>query len=256
MLLEVRGLTLRFGGLTALHNVDLDVDAGELVALIGPNGAGKTSFLNCVSGFHRPTAGRIRLGTLDLTGWPVHKVAAAGVARTFQHAELFGNLTVGDNVMLGRHAHFQVHPLLDALYWGPVRREARAQRDAIQPMLDILDLARVVDTPAHELPYARQKLVGLARALAMQPALLLLDEPSAGLHHEAKQAFGQVLLCIQHKLQVPMLWIEHDMQLVSALATRVAVLNFGELVAVGSPREVLRDPEVARVYLGSVQPTE
>jgi branched-chain amino acid transport system ATP-binding protein len=250
-MLEVRGLSLRIGGLAVLDNVDIDVDSGELVALIGPNGAGKTSLLNCVSGTYRQTAGRIRISGRDIAGAPAHAVATAGIGRTFQHVELFSQLSVADNVLAGRHLHFRTTLLLDALYWGPTMREERNQRAAIEPVLQLVGLEAMADRPASDLPYGLQKLVGLARALALQPRLLLLDEPSAGMHREERSAFARVLRRIQQQLHIAILWVEHDMELVADLATRVAVLDHGTLIASGSPQAVLRDPEVARVYLGS-----
>jgi len=249
-LLEVRDISLRFGALVVLDDVDLDVEAGELVALIGPNGAGKTSLLNCVGGLYRPTGGRVHFRGRDLTGLPSHKVAAAGIGRTFQHVDLFPRLSVADNVLVGRHLQIRSNPLLDGLYLGRAMREERHHRAAIEPVLDFLQLDPVRERPAAELPYGRQKLVGLARALAMEPTLLLLDEPSAGLHRRDKEELAQVLLRIQHELGIPMLWIEHDMELVADLADRVYVLDFGRLIAAGPPSAVLRDPEVVRVYLG------
>lgn len=244
--LHVRQLSLRFGGLKVLDRVDLDVAARELVALIGPNGAGKTSLLNCISGVHRPRAGSIHFEQRDLTGLPAHQVAAAGIGRTFQHLELFPHLSVAQNVLLGRHLHFRAaHAALGA------PGEERAQAAAIEPLLDLLGLHAQRARPAGALPYAQQKLVGLGRALALEPRLLLLDEPAAGMHPRDKDNFVTVLRHIRATLDLPMLWIEHDLDLVADLASRVVVLDFGTLIAEGSPRSVLRDPRVVRVYLGS-----
>jgi branched-chain amino acid transport system ATP-binding protein len=244
-LLRVRGVSLRFGGLTVLDDVDLDVDAGEIVALIGPNGAGKTTLLNCVSGMHKPAAGSIRYRGQDLVGRPVHQIARLGIARAFQHVQLFSGLTVADNVLVGRHLHFRGPPWLD---W--IRRAEPLQRAAIEPILRFLELESVRNMRADTLSFGQQKLVGLARALAMQPGLLLLDEPAAGLHAADKAALARVLRRIRDELGIPMLWIEHDIGLVARLASQVAVLDFGKLIAAGPPHTVLRHPRVVRAYLG------
>ena len=251
MLLEIEGLTLRFGGLISLDHVDLTVEAGELVALIGPNGAGKTCVLNCISGLYRAMAGRIRFEGQDITGLRPDRVARAGIGRTFQHGELFRHLSVLQNVLLGRHLHMRTNPLLDGLYWGPARREELAHRAAVEKMMAFLGLDAVRDRPAAELPYGVQKLVGVARALVLEPRLLLLDEPSAGMNRQDKEHLAGVMLRIKDQLRVPMLWVEHDMELVADLADRVQVLHYGQTIARGHPDDVLRDPEVVRVYLGT-----
>jgi branched-chain amino acid transport system ATP-binding protein len=248
--LDIQGLELHFGGLVVLDHVDLHVSDGELVALVGPNGAGKTSLLNCVSGLYGPSGGHIRFRGRDLAGLPAHKVAAAGIGRVFQHVELFPQLSVVHNVLVGRHRYFRTHPILDGLYWGPARRAEHAQRAAIEPVLRLLGLEGVRDTLASALPYGLQKLVGLARALALEPGLLLLDEPSAGLHRQDKELFARVVARIRQELGTSMLWVEHDMELVADLADRVAVLNFGQLIAAGAPHVVLRDARVVHSYLG------
>jgi branched-chain amino acid transport system ATP-binding protein len=253
MLLEVERLTLRFGGLVSLNAVDLAVGAQELVALIGPNGAGKTCVLNCISGLYRPSAGRIRFQGRDITPLRPHQIAQLGIGRTFQHVELFRHLSVLQNVLLGRHLHIRSNPLLDGLFWGPAEHEEIAQRQAIEPIIHFLQLDAVRHRPVSELPYGLQKLVGVARALAMEPKLLLLDEPSAGMNRPEKEHLARVLLRIKHELRVPMLWVEHDMELVADLADRVQVLHYGEVIAGGRPDEVLRHPEVVRVYLGRQQ---
>ncbi|HEY1294844.1 MAG TPA: ABC transporter ATP-binding protein [Chloroflexota bacterium] len=242
--LAIEKLSASFGGLAALDGVNLHVAAGEIVALIGPNGAGKTTLLNCISGLQRPRSGSIHFRGQDLTGRPPHRVAAAGVGRTFQHLELFGHLSVADNVLVGRHLHFHRPGLFGS------RRQERAQRTAIAPILRLLGLEGVRDRRASELPYGQQKLVGLARALALQPGLLLLDEPAAGMHQQDKDDFGRIMRQLRDELGIPMLWIEHDLDLVAGLASLVAVLDFGTLIALGLPHAVLRDPRVARVYLG------
>jgi len=244
--LEIRDLSLRIGGTAILDGVDLVVANGELVALIGPNGAGKTSLLNCVCGLYRPDDGWIRVHGRAVSHLPPHVVARAGVGRTFQHAELFPALSVIDNVLLGRHRHFRTWALV------PRPGEEATQRARVEPVLRFLELDSVRNVPAGDLPYGRQKVVGLARALASQPEVLLLDEPSAGMHAHDRAAFARILLRIKRELGIPMLWIEHDMELVSEVAGRVAVLDAGRMIATGAPHTVLRDPHVVRAYLGAV----
>ena len=201
--LEIRGLTLRLGGLVVLDGVDLEVEQAETLALIGPNGAGKTSLLNCVSGVYRPTSGHIGVEGRRIDHLPPHAVAEAGLGRTFQHVELFPQLSVADNVLVGRHRHFGTHTLLDAVYWGPSLRAEQAQRTAIEPFLALAGLESVRDARPGELPYGTQKLVGIARALALLPRVLLLDEPSAGMHAGERLAFARVLRCIRDELRIP-----------------------------------------------------
>ncbi|MCL5265346.1 MAG: ABC transporter ATP-binding protein [Chloroflexi bacterium] len=250
MLLEIERLTLHFGGLAALNGVNLSVGERELLALIGPNGAGKTCVLNCISGLYRPGAGQIRFNGQDVTGLRPDQVAQLGVGRSFQHVELFRQLNVLQNVLLGRHLHIRSSLILDGIWWGPARREELAHRRPVEQILELLQLDSLADRPVSELPYGVQKLVGIARALAMEPKLLLLDEPSAGMNRQDKEHLARVLLRIKELLHIPMLWVEHDMELVADLADRVQVLHYGQEIVQGRPHEVLRHAEVVRVYLG------
>jgi branched-chain amino acid transport system ATP-binding protein len=247
--LEVEDLSLAFGGLQVLDKVSLQVGPAELVALIGPNGAGKTSVLNCISGLYRGS-GRIRLRGRDLSGLSPRVIAGLGVARTFQHGELFQHLNVLDNIMVGRHTRVATHPLEEALFLPGVRRQEITQREAVERIIEFVELERVRFAEAGALPFGTQKLVGLARALALEPAVLLLDEPSAGLSRDERDDLARFLLRIKHELKLPMLWIEHDMQMVADLADRIHVLNYGGTLAAGSPSEVLKDPAVVAAYLG------
>jgi len=242
--LQIRGLSLRIDGVPILDDVDLDVDATEIVALVGPNGAGKTSLLNCIGGVYRPRAGRIHFRGQDVTHQPPHAIARLAIGRTFQHAELFPTLSVADNLLAGRHRHFRTWAGL------PRRAEEGHQRAAIRPVLRFLELEALRDVPVAELPFGQQKLVGVGRALALQPDLLLLDEPSAGMHARDRVFFARVLVRVRSELALPVLWIEHDMELVAELATRVIVLDAGRVIASGPPENVLRDPAVVRAYLG------
>jgi branched-chain amino acid transport system ATP-binding protein len=250
MVLEVTGLTLSFQGLRVLNDVSLTAPPGRLTALVGPNGAGKTSLLNCVSGFCPPTGGRIAFGGAGLAGLPPHRVAARGIARTFQFVELFRHLTVLDNLMLGRHLHMRSGVVAGALFWGRSRREQVAARERIEQIVEFLELERHRTALIGNLPFGVQKLVSLGRALALDPKLILLDEPSTGMRRQEKEDLARFLLRIKHELGIGMLWVEHDMELVADLADTVTVLDFGQTIAAGPPATALRDPRVTEAYLG------
>jgi branched-chain amino acid transport system ATP-binding protein len=250
MALLVQELTLAFGGITALNAVSLSAQAGELVAIVGPNGAGKTALLNCINGVYRARSGRILLDGHEITHVPVDRIALAGVGRAFQHAELFPHMTVTENLLIGRHLLMRTGVLAGAFYYGGARREEARERKAIESIIDFFELYRYRDVPAGSLPYGVQKLVGVARALALEPKLLLLDEPSTGLMREERENFARFLLRIRHEMHVRTLWVEHDMQMVSDLADRLIVLNQGEVIADGAPEHVRKLPQVIEAYLG------
>jgi branched-chain amino acid transport system ATP-binding protein len=250
--LALSGVGLRFGGLVVLDDVSVSVERGELLALIGPNGAGKTSLLNCISGLYRPSAGEIRFRDQDLVGLRPHRIAALGIARTFQHGELFPRLTVVENLLVGRHARMGTHLFGEAWFSPAVQRREIEHREAAERVLDFVELGRYRHTLVSALPFGRQKLVGFARALAMEPAVLLLDEPSAGLNRDEREDLARFILRIKHELALPMIWIEHDMQMVADLADRLHVLDYGRTLASGAADEVLRDPRVVAAYLGGV----
>src|SRR5262245_25153470 len=247
--LEIDRLTLRFGGLTVLDGVSFAVAAGELFALIGPNGAGKTSVLNCVSGIYRGQ-GEIRFRGDPIAGGAPHEIARLGLARTFQHGELFAQMSVLDNLLTGRHARIRTNPLAEMLFLPSVRREEVRHREAVERIIDFVELSRHRHAPVAGLPFGIQKIVGFARALALEPALLLLDEPSAGLNRDEREDLARFILRIKHELKIAMIWIEHDMQMVADLADRIHVLDYGRTLAEGPPAQVLKDPQVVAAYLG------
>jgi branched-chain amino acid transport system ATP-binding protein len=248
--LSVEHLSLRFGGLAVLTDVSLHVEAGELLALIGPNGAGKTSVLNCISGIYRGD-GAILLRNEDINGRPAHEVARLGVARTFQHAEVFEQMSVLENVLTGRHSRIATVMLAEMFFLPAVRREEQRHRDAAENMLAFVGLLDYSHASVGTLSFGVQKLVGFARALALEPSLLLLDEPSAGLNRREREELARLILRIKDELGLAMIWIEHDMQMVADLADRIHVLDFGRTLGVGSAREVLNNPAVIAAYIGA-----
>jgi branched-chain amino acid transport system ATP-binding protein len=252
-LLELKGVSLRFGGLNALSDISFSMPAGQAAAVIGPNGAGKTSLFNCLCGFYRPQQGSITFAGRNLRGVAPHGVARLGMARSFQNIELFSNLSCLDNLLLGRHLHVRTN-LLGAVFATPGwRRDEITQRRKAEELLDLLDLQAYRDQRVGQLPYGTQKLIEVARALATEPKLLLLDEPTAGMTVEEKDDMMHNLQRICSELQLGMLVVEHDLRVVSRLAERVLVLDYGRLIADGSPRSVQGHPDVIRAYLGDAR---
>ncbi len=249
-LLVVDGITLRFGGVTALTEVRFDVQSGELLAIIGPNGAGKTSIFNCLNGVYKPEAGTITLDGQRLTGLAPAAIAARGVARTFQNLGLFSHLTVLENILLGRHHVLRTGFLAGALWWGPARREELAQRRHCEDIIELLELEPYRFQPVALLPYGVRKRVEVARAVAMDPRLLLLDEPAAGMNLEESEDMARYIREINEELGVAMILVEHDMHMVMDLAHRVMAMDFGKVLAIGSPEEVRAHPAVIEAYLG------
>ena len=247
--LELESLNLEIGGLHVLDAISLTVECGELLALIGPNGAGKTSVFNCISGLYRGD-GVIRFRSEDISGLTPHEIARRGVARTFQHVELFPEMTVVENLLTGRHARIRTHPIAEMLFLPSVRREEVRQREAVERIVEIVELERHRHAVVGRLPFGLQKIIGFARALALDPALLLLDEPSAGLNREEREDLARFILRIKHQLGIAMIWVEHDMQMVADLADRVHVLDHGRTLAEGAPEIVFKHPDVVRAYLG------
>jgi len=250
-LLDVREITLRFGGVTAIDRVSFDVRPDELFAIIGPNGAGKTSIFNTISQVYRPQEGDIRFEGRSLMGLRPDKVAELGIARTFQNIELFPQMSVVDNLLTGRHIRMKGTILDGALWWGRAKREEMANRRHVEDIIDFLEIERWRKHPVALLPYGFQKRVELGRALAMEPKLLLLDEPVAGMNLEETEDMARFILDIRSELKIPIIMVEHDMGLVMDIADRVMVLDFGQRIALGTPSEVQADPDVIAAYLGS-----
>ncbi|WP_114468918.1 ABC transporter ATP-binding protein [Pseudorhodoferax soli] len=250
--LRVDALTLAFGGVKALNGVGFDVQPGSITAVIGPNGAGKTSLFNTISGFYRPTAGSVQFEGADITRVAAPKRAAMGLARSFQNIALFRGMTVLDNIKLGRHAHLRTN-VFDALFYlGRARREeAELRRDVEERIIDFLEIDHIRHASVAALPYGLQKRVEMARALAMQPKVLMLDEPVAGMNREETEDMARFILDVRREWGITVLMVEHDMAMVMDLSDHVVVLNFGQVIAQGTPQQVQADPEVVRAYLGA-----
>ncbi len=250
---RVEDVSISFGGLRALTNVSFSVEKNTIFSIIGPNGSGKTTIFNVISGIYKPDRGRVLLDGENVLGHYPDWVARRGIARTFQNIELFHNATVMDNLMLGRHIHMKTGVFTGAFLWGRRSRAAREEirhREIVEGIIDFLDLQSVRDQYVSNLPYGKRKLVELGRALALEPKILLLDEPSAGMNTEEKEDITIWIKDIREDYAVTILLIEHDMNMIMGISDRVFAINQGEKIAEGTPREVQRHPEVIRAYLG------
>ncbi len=248
-LLDVQGLFKTFGGITAIADVSFEVEPGQILGVIGPNGAGKTTLFNCITGLEFPTSGTVRFGGADLLGMTTHQVVRQGIARTFQTTRLFGNLSVLENVMVARHIHSRSNIFSDLFRWPRARRGEAACRDHALKYLGLFGLDQLADTGADQLTLSQARHLELARALATEPKMLLLDEPCAGMDERERQELCRLLSEIQ-ELGVTLMLIEHDIEVVVNLCTEIVVLNFGHLIAKGSAEHIQRNEEVLAAYLG------
>lgn len=250
-LLEVQEVSLGFGGTSALSGVNLHVSEGEILGLIGPNGAGKTCILNCITMFYRPRSGRVLFKGKDITGYRTHQIAGLGIARTFQNIELFSGLTVLENLMVGRHIRMRAGAAACSVYFGMARTEEIRHRHVVEDIIDLLEMEAVRNKKVGSLPYGERKRVDLGRALAMEPELLLLDEPLAGMNVEEKEDMVRFIMDVHELKKTSIILVEHDMGVVMDLVHRLVVLDFGVKIAEGSPEHIKQNEEVIKAYLGS-----
>jgi branched-chain amino acid transport system ATP-binding protein len=254
--LQVEDIHLSFGGVTALMGVSLEVKRGEIFAIIGPNGAGKTSLLNCINHFYKPKRGKIFFEGEEISNLPAHRIAERGIARTFQNVELFKGMTVLDNIKLGRHVHLKSGVLSGGLYLGKARREEMAIRKEIEEgIIDLLEIEAIRKKVVGTLPYGLQKRVELARALALQPKILLLDEPMTGMNLEEVEDMARFILDVNEERETTIVLIEHDMGVVMDISQRVCALDFGVKIAEGTPLEIRQNDQVIKAYLGEEEIT-
>jgi branched-chain amino acid transport system ATP-binding protein len=249
-LLQIKNLSLSFGGIVALSLLDITVKEGELHAVIGPNGAGKTSLFNCISGVYPPTSGEILLRGSKISDLKPHEIAKEGIARTFQNIELFANMSVIDNLLLGCHTHMTTGLLSCAVFFGRALRQEEESRLQVEKIIDFLEIEKVRKKTVGSLPYGIQKRVEIGRALAMKPKILLLDEPVAGMNVEETEDIARFVLDIKEEMGVTIIMVEHDMGVVMDIANTVTVLDFGSKIGEGSPSEVQSNPQVIAAYLG------
>ena len=248
--LEVKDVTIVFGGIKALDGVCLKVMASEVVGLVGPNGAGKTSLINVVNGLYRPEQGKVLFDGRDITGLTSEHIVKMGIARTFQQVELFRGMNVLENLLLGCSIFERANIFKSALYWGPGQKQEMAYRRQAEEVIDFMELEPYRKWPVESLPVGVAKLVGVARALCMKPKLLLLDEPSSGMNRDEKENFARFLLRIKYTLNISMLWVEHDMKLIGDIADRIVVLHYGKQIASGSIQDIAASPAVLEAYWG------
>ena len=249
-LLHTDRIVLRFGGVQALTDVSVHVDQSEILAIIGPNGAGKSCLLNCMNGFYRPQEGKVVFRGADLTTLRPHKIAKLGIARTFQGIQLFPGLSVIDNLLTGRHIYSRTNALQGFIYKYWTKREEVEQRRKIEEIIDFLEIKNVRHALVGRLSYGLRKRIDLGRALAMEPKILLMDEPMAGMNLEEKEDMARFIIDIREAMDIPVVIVEHDMQVVMDIADRICVLNWGHVIAEGNPDSIKQNPEVIQAYLG------
>ncbi len=249
-ILTFKNVTLKFGGITALNSVSFEVNPGELYAIIGPNGAGKTSIFNCISGIYRPTEGNVTYGSTSIQELRPDQVANLGIARTFQNIELFENMTVIDNILFGAHRQLDYGAISSLFYTKKVRNYEREAREIAEDIIDFLEIEQYRYSYILSLPYGVQKRVELGRALAMNPDIVLLDEPAAGMNSEETEDIARFIIDLHEERKKTIILVDHDMNMVMDIAQRVMVLNFGEKLAEGTPKEIVSDENVIEAYLG------
>jgi branched-chain amino acid transport system ATP-binding protein len=248
--LECRSVERRFGGIVALNGIDMRIERGEIFGLVGPNGCGKTTLTNAITGFYPPQRGNIALNGRDITGMAPHKVATLGVARTFQNLALFNGMSVLDNILLGRHVHMKPSVVRTAFYWWLARNDEKANRAAVEDVIDFLQLESVRDELVDVIPIGLKKRVELARALAAEPNFLILDEPMAGMNQEEKEYMARFILDARDERRVTVLLIEHHMDVITGICDRMMALNYGAMIGTGIPADVVADPRVVDAYIG------
>lgn len=248
----MRGISLSFGGVTALESVNLEVRENEILSVIGPNGAGKTSLLNCICGFYKPEKGSIYFEGIDITHLPPHKRATLGIGRTFQGIQLYPGMSVLDNILSGRHVRMKTNIFQNALYWVWAIEEETEHRVVVEEIINFLEIKSIRTKIVAELSYGLRKRVDLGRALALEPKILIMDEPVAGMNIDEKEEFVRFILNIREHRRIPIVLVEHDMGVVMDISDRIVVLDWGIVIAEGSPERIKEDPKVIMAYLGKV----